>query len=109
MKFAVLLSCATLRWRENFGATSADPVLAKCFRRSRRRYHVRGTSEMRHHLSWDDGSKDAGDYRKEGTEEKEEGTDLFYKRPESFLSAITASFTAFSTVSFTNSNSNPPP
>jgi hypothetical protein len=57
----------------------------------------------------DDGSKDAGDYRKEGTEEKEEGTDLFYKRPESFLSAITASFTAFSTVSFTNSNSNPPP
>ena len=56
-----------------------------------------------------DGSKDAGDYRKEGREEKEEGTDLLYRQPKSFLSAGIASFTAFSTVSFTNSNSTSPP
>jgi hypothetical protein len=38
------------------------------------------------------GSKDAGDdCREEGKEEKEKEADLFYGRPESFLSAITAS------------------
>ena len=59
--------------------------------------------------TFEDGSRDAGDnYRVEGREKKEKETDLFYGRLESFLSAITASFIAFFTPSFSNPTLNPP-